>query len=97
MVRMTPHPTHRLSRAATEAFERIAICQPHRASSRTLRALLDRRLIVQTGTKILGRDRFGVIAVPVYEVPLAVHYQWCCWADENVTDEELDEMIEAAP
>ncbi len=26
---------------------------------------------------------FGPIRVPVYEVPIAVHYQWCQWCSEQ--------------
>lgn len=84
------HPCHGLSAPARRAFERIAINQDPLAQPQTLAALMKRGLIVQTGTKLLGQDRFGRIAIPVYAVPLPVHAQWCQWCSDNITDEEIE-------
>lgn len=61
----------------------FATNQPPAASPRTLAALERDGLIVKLGKRELGRDRFGPIAVPVYEVPLVLHMQWCAWAAEQ--------------
>lgn len=46
-------------------------------SARTREALLNAGLIVLVGRKIVGRDRFGAITLPEYEMPIPVHMQWC--------------------
>jgi hypothetical protein len=39
--------------------------------------LLASGLIVELNPVVIGRDRFGEIAIPQYEMPILVHYQWC--------------------
>lgn len=46
-------------------------------ADRTRDALLVAGLIEPCGERILGRDRFGTIAVQEYQMPIHVHMQWC--------------------
>jgi hypothetical protein len=85
---MTEHPCARYSKSTVEVFEAIAINQPPPYRPRAINVLLNAGLIVKIGDRVL-RDRFGEIKVPVYEVPLPVHYQWCQWCSENVEDSEI--------
>ena len=48
-----------------------------RMADATRDALLREGLIVELGRKSLGRDRFGEITIPQYEMPIPVHMQWC--------------------
>lgn len=77
-----------MSAAAVEAFERIAISQPPLCRKTTLDGLLARGLIVR-GPDVIRKDAFGEYAVPTYEVPLPVHYQWCTWAGEQLGEGEI--------
>ena len=54
----------------------------------TRRALLDGGLIAEVGQQIVGRDRFGDVTVPAYDMPIPVHWQWC--AAIAAIDEEMD-------
>lgn len=83
---MTKHPCAGLSRAAHSAFERVAISMEPLASLRTINKLLESGLIEVVGQLKLGTDAFGPVTIPIYAVPLPVHYQWCKWASENATD-----------
>lgn len=82
------HPCAGRSQAVIEVFEAIAVNQPPPYRPAAIRTLLRAGLIVQIGEHFL-RDRLGVIKIPVYEVPLHIHYQWCQWCSENVPDDEL--------
>lgn len=89
----TPHP----ARAAgctpkqIEAFEQIGagVRYPSGFSPKTFEALLKKGLIEICGFKIF-RDRCGEFKIPEFQQPLPVHYQWCTWCGENVSDEELE-------
>lgn len=83
------HPCAGRSQRQVEIFEAIAVNLEPPFSPRSLRALLDAGLVEQVGVRVLGRDAFGAIKVPVYAVPLPVHYQWCQWCSENVGDEDV--------
>ena len=85
---MTDHPCAGRSKAAVEVFEAIAINQHPPLRPKVINSLLKAGLIVKVGDTEL-RDRFGVMKIPVYEVPLPVHWQWCQWCSENVKDDEL--------
>lgn len=52
-------------------------------SAKTAASLLAKGLIVKRGFKILGKDRFGSITVPEYEMPVPVHIQWCMFYSEQ--------------
>lgn len=69
------------------AFEAIASGALPHCSHVTISALLKAGLIEKIGNRTIGRDVFGMIRVPVYEVPLLVHAQWCQWCSENVSDD----------
>lgn len=86
---MTDHPCKGMTEPQREAFERIAISQHPMAQEKTIEALLKRGVIARDANEVLGRDAFGTITVPRYYVPMPVHMQWCDWASENVTDDEL--------
>lgn len=73
----TDHPCKGRSKAQIEAFELIAINQQPNCAQRTLDALEKGGLIVRIGDSVIGRDAFGEITVPEYEVPIPVHMQWC--------------------
>jgi hypothetical protein len=62
-------------------------CCP-RAHPKTIDRLLKEGLIEHIGTSVLGRDAFGKIEMPVYEMPTPIHMQWCqYWADQPADDE----------
>lgn len=85
---MTEHPV--LSAGGKEkhvvAFERIGAGQSPRSTLDVIEWLLKNGLIVFLHDKITGRDCLGPIKIPVYEVPIGVHMQWCKWCSENVPD-----------
>lgn len=58
-----------------------------RMSKRTGEALLAAGLIVPAGSKVIGQDRFGVIVVAKWAMPIPVHMQWC--EAVGATDEEM--------
>jgi hypothetical protein len=80
---MTEHPCAGRSPGVIEVFEMIAINQtpPYRPAA--IRSLLKAGLIEPCGEAVLVRDRFGTVKVPVYGVPLPIHYQWCRWCSEQ--------------
>ena len=65
-----------------KAFEAIAIGQPPRCHAGTLQWLLQKELIKRLPDRMVGRDRFGPMFVPQYEVSLPAHHAWCTWASE---------------
>jgi hypothetical protein len=74
-----------LTRAQQEAFEQIATgnsLPPMRPRTRDV--LLKRGMIFEAGKRVLGRDRFGAIEVPAYEVPTPEHIEWCAWCSAQV-------------
>ena len=87
MITQAPHhPVPASRRAARRAFEAIAIGLPPSVGHKTIQWLLDSGLVCIAGQQVLGHDRFGVISVPVYDVPLHLHHQWCAWCSANVRD-----------
>jgi hypothetical protein len=82
------HPCAGHSKATKEVFEIIATGGRPACATKTLYALERAGLIEKIGEEVIGRDALGVIKLPVYEVPLPIHMQWCQWASENVSDEE---------
>ncbi len=86
---MTDHPCKGLSEIQISAFESIAVNQYPCVPFPTINSLLKRGLIVQAGEKIVGRDRFGLVSIPQFEVPIHHHAQWCAWCDENVDEGDL--------
>lgn len=81
---MTRHPAPKGPQR--RMFEAVATgegCPAGAASTR--RALVAKGLIAQVGTRLIGRPPFQV-ELPVFEVPLLIHMQWCEWCAENVEE-----------
>lgn len=51
--------------------------RPSRERQKVRDALLRSGLIVELPRKTVGRDRFGAITLPQYDMPTSVHMQWC--------------------
>lgn len=85
---MTEHPAKGCTKAQIRAFEHIAINKDWGWGEKTTKALLAKGLIVQNGEREICRDRFGVVKIPNYEVPIALHIQWCNWCSEQPQVEE---------
>lgn len=63
-------------------------------SARTRDALLKAGLICKSEPIAIGKDRFGVIKIPQFYMPLPVHIQWCqavAFTDEEMTAFEAGE------
>ncbi len=73
------HPCEGLSRAARQAFDRIASGAQPRSSDRTLADLSEAGLVERHTIEIATRDRFGPIVRYEYSVPIAMHMRWCEW------------------
>lgn len=58
------------------------------AAPATFRKLIEKGLIVRLGDKVLGRDRFGAVAIPQYEMPTPEHMRFCEWCSEQVAQED---------
>lgn len=66
------------TKAQRQALDAIGCGQfSPRMAKKTRQALLDAGLIQEVGRKVLGQDRFGVIDIPEYQMPIPVHMQWC--------------------
>lgn len=85
--RRPPHPGRKL--AERKALDAIGCGESPRCSPKTIKALLDAGLIVDTGGEV-RRDALGAYQVPSYGMPIAVHYQWC--SAVAFTDEEMAEF-----
>lgn len=81
------HPAAGCTRRQIEVFEQIAIGNDDGHSPRTIKALLDKGLIVELAPKVVGQDVFGLITVPQYQVPIHLHAQWCDWCAEQPGEE----------
>ena len=89
---MTTHPV--LDAGGKEvhvnAFERIGAGQSPRCARSVTQWLLKNGLIVFLHEKTVSNDP---IKIPVYEVPLAIHMQWCKWCSENVPELGCDHCL----
>jgi len=81
-------PLKGLRKTVRDAFEQMTIGQRPWISAATVSVFLDRGLIVRLPDKVLGRDAFGAITVPEYEIPISVHMNWCEWCANNYPDED---------
>lgn len=79
----TPHPCAGMTSAQRRDFELIAIGQRPRGGHMTINKLKARGLIEEDAPEVVGRDRFGLIKIPRWYVPMKFHMQWCRWADEQ--------------
>lgn len=82
----TRHPCAGMTKAQKKAFEMIATGRDYGLHASSVDALVAAGLVLRLRDQIIGRDAFGAISVPRYEVPLPVHMQWCQWCAENVED-----------
>ena len=82
---MVKHPVKEAGgqRSHVSAFEAIAVGHRTRCRPETLEWLINHDLITRRPDKILGHDRFGVMRVPQYEVPIWAHMAWCNWRSEQ--------------
>jgi hypothetical protein len=80
---MTKHPAAGMTKVQRSVFESIAVGNTPYCDPRTIKALLQKGLIVELSPKTIGRDRFGPIQIPQYEVPIAHHMVWCEWCSEQ--------------
>lgn len=78
---MTGHPGK--TQPQRRALDQIGAgnsCPP--MTARTRDALLRKGLIERRGVRTIGQDALGKIELPVYEMPIPVHMQWCAyWAE----------------
>ena len=90
---MTRYPIPGLTKVQKAIFEQIATGNYElsglRAAPKSIAKLLEMGVIVRSEDKIVCQDRFGTVKVPSYYVPLPIHFAWCEWCSENITDEEL--------
>jgi len=82
------YPVKGLTKAQRETFEAIACGQDFPYRPKTISLLLKKKAIVQTGEKIICQDAFGIVKVPVFEVPMPLHLAWCQWCAENYSESE---------
>lgn len=57
-------------------------------SNKTKDSLLKQGLIEKCGERIIGSGPFAVV-VDEWQMPVFVHYQWCC----SVSDDEEEEYV----
>lgn len=86
---MTPFPIKGLIKIQREVFEQVASGNSrleyiHRPKA--VKKLLEIGAIKQIGTDRIGSG-WSAVDIPVYEVPLPLHYAWCQWCNENYDDE----------
>lgn len=84
------HPCAGMTKAQLNAFEALAVGSAPMATSATIKALICKGVVIQGVDRVVGRDAFGLIRVPTYDVPLSTHMQWCRWCDENVGEADHD-------
>ena len=72
------HPASGCTQAQRRAFEAIATGQDGGHHPKSIAALLEKGLILQSW-RVVGRDALGDIEVPGYWVPFNTHIRWCEW------------------
>lgn len=86
---MTPYPIKGLTKSQKEVFEQVATGNNNLAYYHRPKAV--KKLLEIGAIKKIGEDKMGsgwaTILVPVYEVPIPLHREWCKWCDENYDDE----------
>jgi hypothetical protein len=80
---MPAHPCEGLSRAATGAFNAIAVGLAPRCSEKTLTLLLDRGLVEQRAHQVRLKDGLPPTTRFEYWVPYPHHIQWCNWGADS--------------
>ncbi len=82
----TPHPGKTAAQRRVLDLIGSGIFTPP-MSERTREGLRASGLIRKCGQKIVGVDRYGPILVDEWEMPPAVHMQWCQHCAEKCDDE----------
>lgn len=83
----TPHPGN--TPAQRKVLDQVGCGESlPSASAKTLAKMVEQGLLERLPDQVLGRDSFGAITVPQYEMPIPVHYQWCKYWSEQPCDEE---------
>jgi len=90
---VTEHPAiaAKCTKRQIEVFEQIAIGNTIHPP-KTIEALAAKGLVGFKEHK--SKDALGVFSWKEPFVPVHIHYQWCEWCEENITDEELNEYTE---
>lgn len=83
---MTDHPCKGMTAVQTAAFERIAIGMSPMAGKETIKALLDKDLIIKLPDRLVSGGIYGPVRIARYDVPVPTHIQWCEWASEQPDD-----------
>ena len=83
---MVKHPAAGMTKAQRRDFELIAIGQRPRGGVQTIKRLTEAGLIERGDPETVGRDRFGLIKIPRWFVPMPVHMQWCEWCATQGSD-----------
>ena len=79
------HPCKGMSQSQVDTFEKVAVGRKPPATQRTWDALEKHGVIVR-GPDLIKRDAFGEYRIPQWQVPIAIHAQWCEWCSENVDE-----------
>lgn len=89
-----PHPCKGMTRAQRDTFEQIAIGNDGGHHPRVLKALVEAGLIYRYEEPGLVPGLPGAtISIHRYAVPGPVHFDWCQWCAENVSDDMLEGQI----
>ena len=83
----TRNPAAGLTKAQRAAFEQLTVGDDRYIPARVRAALVAKGLVVQIGERSLGTILGRPVMTAVFEVPTAVHMQWCAWCAENVKDD----------
>lgn len=89
---MTPYPIKGLTNAQKRAVELLAIGdRKNWFHPSTIESLNEKGIVAYEGDEVVGRDRFGTIAVPIYTVMEPHKGRIIAWLEENA-----DEILAAA-
>ena len=72
----------KLSEQELQALANISINIDTKDNYHIYKRLEKKGLITKTGMQEVGRDAFGSIRVPRWEMPLDVHIDWCKYCSE---------------
>ena len=88
----TEHPAiaAKCTKRQIEVFEQIATGNTSHPK-KIVDVLLGKKLVCLQEHE--SKDKLGVFKWQEPFVPANIHFQWCCWCDENITDEELEEYL----
>lgn len=75
-----------LTKRQTDVLAEIATGNslPH-CRTEVLDALVEKGFAVRVPDRVLGRDAFGPVTVPQYEMPVSRHIEFCSWLASQVS------------